>query len=248
MRKTILSTISTVALTGCATLPNAALDERVTSTEILSVVRCEISAVTRSSTFNSKLANWLAPVTLERNVNDTTSVSPGITAKADLGGGAKLNIPTSATFESAISRQIQYKDNLVLGAIDPSKCPAEGSASAARGLDLREWMIAATSNADTSADKLQQITYDAKFTVTRSAGGGLVFESEHFSVALNANSASRANLIHLSVVVGPPPPPAPKGGKAKGATQDKFDALRDKAKEQQVTNQLFDLLTNRPGL
>lgn len=190
-------------LSGCSSIPAKMATASVTPREIHDAIVCEIAYATSAGA--TTLTDWVAAIQLEVKQTDTIDLKPGLTASG-ASGNWKWSVPTSAQFNDVRegTAVLKYQELLLHRAAN--ECPAPDGPAAPRGLGLAAWLdrVGQTmGHASSGGGDLDSLDYSVTFTVTRSVGGGLVFETDHVKVALDENTLSRENKNTLTIKFKP---------------------------------------------
>ena len=222
-------------LGGCASIPAKMATASVTPGEVHDAIVCEIAYA--ASAGAASLSDWVAAMQLEVKQTDTIDLKPGLTASAS-SGNWKWSVPASSQFNDVREgiAVLKYQELQLHRATN--ECPEAGSPAAPRGLGLAAWLdgVGRNMSHDSSGGgDLDSLDYSVTFTVTRSIGGGLVFESDHVKVALDENTLSRENKNTLTIKFK-------KGGKNPAAVAR---ALQQQITEERLAPTVIQLKDNQ---
>lgn len=230
MRLQGLFASSVLVLGGCSTfaLTPVTAPEGVSVQDLTADIQCELeSAYFEKQEYRSVLKPLLARTQLILNVTEGASASPTITISPVV-LPATLSIPlgTDATTSNGqkvtFAYDIHMQDFEKKGTVSPQNdCPANGEASyqSRFGLGLHQWVheIAEGLSRPGSVGSVYTLVYDADFTVTRGANGGLDFKLGTVQIGVDKPSVGNTTENHLTetITVDDEATPAPRGGKTK---------------------------------
>lgn len=215
MKKFVATPVLALALAGCATVPAALYEEPVSTAQIIAAVQCEMASIYQHQDVAPTLLRYSNALTkLNLVTTDDAGVQPGLGIERKWDGKTVTLTSKNKLSEKAVrTKALDFVT--VFANLDPETTLGSSLAadcatlqSAGDELGLADWLHQVLIANKGGAAQFDNLSFIAEFTVTRGAGGGLVFKSDWGSVSLNESQASREKKNRIEVVMKVLPKPS----------------------------------------